>query len=1276
MAGLVESEQTLTGSIEPAVADDFANHTSSPHWFLHTKDGLIDLSFIVGVNAASLARMPVSLTGIATAHAMAVESAVIVKPSATAESLPAVTAAGTPLVCSTTGAQNIAAIIVNFPAGGPTFPTGMGATPYWTSQYSGGDPSLNTYWQEVSNGQTSAAATIFGPYNLSQTYNCNQTSALMTAALQAVAKDIDFSKYNRYTVIFPVDNTCWFGGLATIGCGGADSTVPQPYSSMWAAIWPGYSTGLDLSGLLDHEHGHNLGLNHSNSLDFGSIPLGAIDYTATNPGTISPSAPPPFLAAAAPVGSTAVNTEYGDPFSVMGSAYTDGPYHAFERFNYLNWLPSSATQVVTTTGTYTIDPVDTSSGTRALRVLRDPFTGSFLWLEYRQPTGYYEAKLSGEFSGTDLYQGALVHYENGYVDENYDRHTFLLDFNPVAVPNNFDSPDLTPGATWSDPYTLLDLTVNSANASGLSVTATWEQPCATLQLSSNGVYPYAGGSGTLTITAPGACSWQVSTADSWITLGGVSSGSGNASIPFTVAASTAASQQQGFITAQRQSIPVIQVGPSATVTSVVPGNGAGSAQSFVVSIQDALGLSDFFGSNFSVGSCRLWLSANIAGNNNWLYLLDDSGTTYLGPIALGTANSISNSSCTLNGLGSSLIATGQQSAVLTVDLAFSPSFAGLRKIMVGPNSLGSFPFGLYTVNTNSITATPAISPASGTISASQTISITDSTPNAAIYYTTDGSGPTTASQKYSVPFVIPQPVTTVRALAVAPGYSQSLVAASTFSFPAAPAPTITPAGGTFTSPQTVTLTDSAGGVSFYYTMDGSTPTTSSTLYTAPFTVSASGWVQAIAAGGSYGPSPVASAFFAIQYPTTTSLTASAKTVAAGGSVTLTATVAPKSGGGTPTGYVDFDDGINLLAELPLAAGTASYTGTLSTAGSHNLTAFYYGDLNFASSTSSAVVVNVVTFPCTSSNPNPNPNPVAFGAPGDFNGDCRSDILWRNTSTGETDMWLMNGTGITGAANLGTIATNWTLAAAGDFNGDGRSDILWRNTSTGEVDIWLMNGAGITSAASLGTIATNWTIAAVGDFNDDGKSDILWRNTSTGEVDLWLMNGTGITSAASLGTIATNWSIVGTGDFNGDGKADILWRNSTTGEVDLWIMNGTSIASAANLGAIATNWSIAGIGDFSGDGKSDILWRNNSTGEVDMWLMNGTAITGAANLGTIATNWSIAGAGDFNGDGKSDILWRNNSTGEVDIWLMNGTGITSAASLGTIATNWQIPVLSP
>ena len=69
-----------------------------------------------------------------------------------------------------------------------------------------------------------------------------------------------------------------------------------------------------------------------------------------------------------------------------------------------------------------------------------------------------------------------------------------------------------------------------------------------------------------------------------------------------------------------------------------------------------------------------------------------------------------------------------------------------------------------------------------------------------------------------------------------------------------------------------------------------------------------------------------------------------------------------------------------------------------------------------------------------------------------------------------------------------------LAATHDFNGDGKSDILWRNTS-GTVAAWLMNGGAVAQSAALATLPANFSVVGQHDFNGDGKADILWRDRS-------------------------------------------------------------------------------------------------------------------------------------------------------------------------------------
>ena len=246
----------------------------------------------------------------------------------------------------------------------------------------------------------------------------------------------------------------------------------------------------------------------------------------------------------------------------------------------------------------------------------------------------------------------------------------------------------------------------------------------------------------------------------------------------------------------------------------------------------------------------------------------------------------------------------------------------------------------------------------------------------------------------------------------------------------------------------------------------------------------------------------------------------------------------------------------------------------------------------------------------------------------------------------------------------------------DFNGDGKTDILWRNKSTGQNVVWFMNGAAFSSYSWIDTVTdTNWQIVGTGDFNGDGKTDILWRNKISSQNVIWLMNGTIYSNYVELLQVPdNNWQIVGTGDFNGDGKTDILWRHKSTGQNVVWYMNGATYSSYAEIMQVTdTNWEIVGTGDFNGDGKTDIVWRNKNTGQNIVWFMNGTTYSNYVELLQVTdTNWQIVGTGDFNGDGKTDILWRNKSTGQNVVWLMNGTTYNSYTWLPDVPdTNWEV-----
>jgi hypothetical protein len=271
------------------------------------------------------------------------------------------------------------------------------------------------------------------------------------------------------------------------------------------------------------------------------------------------------------------------------------------------------------------------------------------------------------------------------------------------------------------------------------------------------------------------------------------------------------------------------------------------------------------------------------------------------------------------------------------------------------------------------------------------------------------------------------------------------------------------------------------------------------------------------------------------------------------------------------------------------------------------------------------------------------------ADSDFSGDGRADLVWRNTS-GMTALWTMNGSSITSSSSFTSSGSavnpdlSWRIAGAGDFDGDGKSDLLWRNTS-GSLALWTLNGSTITGSGFVTSGGApvnpdpNWTVAGVGDFNGDGESDLIWRNTATNEVAAWLMNGSSITGSADVTSSGVSvrpgasWSIAGVGDFNGDGKSDVLWRDSASNSLVVWLMNGTRISGGGavtvrgNVVSPDSSWHVVEIGDFNGDARADVFWRNDN-GTLAEWQLNGNAImssftpnVGGVNVAPDAT-WHI------------------------------------------------------
>lgn len=179
---------------------------------------------------------------------------------------------------------------------------------------------------------------------------------------------------------------------------------------------------------------------------------------------------------------------------------------------------------------------------------------------------------------------------------------------------------------------------------------------------------------------------------------------------------------------------------------------------------------------------------------------------------------------------------------------------------------------------------------SGTTPFEETTSVTISAAQGAeIRYTLDGSKPTAASTLYSGAITL-SATTTVKAIAIVDNVSSS-VTTKTFT-KQTPGPTPTVAAPTlngttpFTESTTVSM-GAEGGAQIRYTTDGSDPTSSSTLYSSPITLSATTTVKAIAIKDGVSSTVTTQQFVKSEQPVSgTVLTINGDNVEVGGTLTL------------------------------------------------------------------------------------------------------------------------------------------------------------------------------------------------------------------------------------------------------------------------------------------------------------------------------------------------------------------------------------------------------
>ncbi|MEH1092231.1 LamG-like jellyroll fold domain-containing protein [Micromonospora sp. CPCC 205739] len=135
---------------------------------------------------------------------------------------------------------------------------------------------------------------------------------------------------------------------------------------------------------------------------------------------------------------------------------------------------------------------------------------------------------------------------------------------------------------------------------------------------------------------------------------------------------------------------------------------------------------------------------------------------------------------------------------------------------------------------------------------------------------------------------------------------------------------------------------------------------------------------------------------------------------------------------------------------------------------------------------------------------------------DFSGDGKPDLIFRSSVDNNLYMLKGNGTGGWISTVATQIGSGWQnadlLAAPGDFNGDGKDDIVYRNSTDKNLYMVAGNGTGGWATGTSIKISTGWgsanALLTAGDFDGDKKADFVYRKSTDNDMYLVSGNGTG------------------------------------------------------------------------------------------------------------------------------------------------------------------------
>lgn len=391
-----------------------------------------------------------------------------------------------------------------------------------------------------------------------------------------------------------------------------------------------------------------------------------------------------------------------------------------------------------------------------------------------------------------------------------------------------------------------------------------------------------------------------------------------------------------------------------------------------------------------------------------------------------------------------------------------------------------------------------------------------------------------------------------------------------------------------------------------------------------------------------------------------SLTSSVNPSVFGQPVTLSTTLTSASG--TPSGTVGFYDGTTCLATETLnSSGSASFTTSTLTLGSHSITVIYSGDAKNLAITS-APISQLVNQASTTTTITLLPNPVFFGETVEFYANVNAVSPSVGIPTGSVT--FKNGSTV-----LGTSSLNGGVAM-----------LALTNLPTGSNSITASYNASANFAASISsssTLTINPTATTIRASSSPNPSSL--GNSVTANITVAAVNGFSVPT----GTVTAFYGStqVGSGTLNGSGQVALTLNNLPAGVLNLVINysgDANNLASSTSI-TQTVNKSTASVGLTSSNNPSfvgqSVTFTANVTSPTNAPTGTVLLLDGNTTIGTQSVNTS--GVATFQ---ITDLTLGTHAisavyNGDANNSTANSSVINQVVSQGSTSVN-LISVLNP